>query len=242
MRSELRTRYLQTLGINGGSASAKDALERAYKLRTFEIEHYWKRATYFWAFQVAIFAAFGLLWKADTGDWGIVTLALASLGILTGLANSLSALGSKFWQQNWEYHIDMLEDEYEGRLHKTVWLSDGIVRFSVSRVNEGLSYCFVAFWFIVFLAAAWKFTEPHIFNWRSCVPFSWLYLLFIVLLTLVGAIYLFHQTTNLQGTLPKPDGSHGDAPVRSRRLLFGRRVSGAAKRDLLRRYAPDELP
>ncbi|MGA8550691.1 MAG: hypothetical protein WB678_10670 [Stellaceae bacterium] len=82
-----------TLGLTGGTASPKDALARAYQLRGFEIEHYWKRSTYFWAFQVAIFAAFALLWKqADAADWGIVSVALASLGVLTALANSLSAL------------------------------------------------------------------------------------------------------------------------------------------------------
>lgn len=243
MRSDLRTRYLNTLGLTGGTASPKDALARAYQLRGFEIEHYWKRSTYFWAFQVAIFAAFGLLWKqADAADWGIVSVALASLEVLTALANSLSALGSKFWQQNWEYHIDMLEDKFEGRLHKTVWLTDGLVRFSVSRVNEILGYFFVVFWVIVLAADAWKFTGSPSLHWPACLSFAWLYVFFILLLTVVGAIYLFRQTTNLDATLPKRNGDHGDLPLKSRRILLGRRVRGAYKRDLLRRYAPDELP
>jgi hypothetical protein len=134
--SELRTQYFGTLGFTESETTKlKAALKRAYELRNFEIEHYWKRATYFWAFQVAIFAAFGLLWKdLATGPvtvagsvpvanpWGPVTVALAGLGILTAVANALSARGSTFWQNNWEKHIDMLENEIEGRLYKTVWL------------------------------------------------------------------------------------------------------------------------
>src|SRR5271154_2713773 len=117
VRSELRTQYLGTLGLSGNGTTTKPrmeaALKRAYALRNFEIEHYWKRATYFWAFQVAIFAAFGLLWKASetpTTEWSPITVALAGLGILTAFASALSAIGSRVWQDNWEKHIDMLED------------------------------------------------------------------------------------------------------------------------------------
>lgn len=151
--TELRDRYFHTLGCDPHGASAKPRLEaalaRAYQQRSFEIEHYWKRATYFWGFQIAIFAAFGLLWRASSTDqWTPVTVAIAALGFLTAVANSISARGSKFWQQNWEHHIDMLEDAIEGRLHKMVWLHDGKVSFSVSRVNFALSDCIVGFWLL----------------------------------------------------------------------------------------------
>ncbi len=42
----------------------------------------------------------------------------------------------------------MLEDAIEGRLHKMVWLHDGKVSFSVSRVNFALSDCIVGFWLL----------------------------------------------------------------------------------------------
>ncbi len=124
--SELRNRYLRTLGLDSAETEKRRlALKRACERRDFEIEHYWKRATYFWAFQVAIFAAFGLLWGrpgAAAGDWSPITILLAALGILTAVTNALSVRGSGFWQQNWESHIDMLENEFEGSLYKTVWL------------------------------------------------------------------------------------------------------------------------
>src|ERR1700730_11367241 len=125
--TRLRERYLNTLGLAGMDQATvnkrRKALNRAYQLRTFEIEHYWKRATYFWGFQIAIFAAFGLLWRADgqQNQWGLITVALSGLGVMTAVANSLSASGSKFWHRNWERHIDILEDEVEGRLYKTIW-------------------------------------------------------------------------------------------------------------------------
>jgi hypothetical protein len=101
--ARLRDWYFATLGIkqdsleNSDPSPQKTALDRAYQQRTFEIEHYWKRATYFWGFQVAIFAAFGFIWKESNANHGsIMQLALAALGVLTALANWLSARGSKF--------------------------------------------------------------------------------------------------------------------------------------------------
>jgi hypothetical protein len=142
----------------------KRALQRAYQQRSFEIEHYWKRAGYFWGFQLAIFAAFGLIWREVGGpqQWGPLALAPSSLGILTALANRLSAGGSKFWQENWEKHIDMLENEFEGRLYKTVWLSDGTRQYSVSKVNLSLSSYFVVFWIIVFGYVACRLLDLHL--------------------------------------------------------------------------------
>jgi hypothetical protein len=89
---DLRDRYFKTLGLERTEPFAeswqKAALDRAYEFRTFEIEHYWKRATYFWGFQVAIFAALGLLLgKSDSASPRPVTFALAGLGILTALAH-----------------------------------------------------------------------------------------------------------------------------------------------------------
>jgi hypothetical protein len=159
----LKKRYFSTLEFTPDNASKREkALNRAYQLRTFEIEHYWKRANYFWGFQIVIFAAFGLIGKeivnapvraASTEHlWNVVLVALSVLGALTAVANFLSARGSKFWQQNWERHIDMLEDDIEGRLHKTIWLT--MTPFSVSRVNQTLSFFFILFWIVVTLCVA----------------------------------------------------------------------------------------
>ena len=256
-RAILRTQYLGTLGFYDGSeATAKRlaaAFTRAHDLRKFEIEHYWKRSTYFWAFQVAIFAAFGLLWKETGTKPGTnpVLVVLAGLGILTALANALSARGSRFWQNNWEKHIDVLEDQIEGRLYKSVWVSDGKVSFSVSRVNQYLSDYFVIFWvFITFYVVC-------IFVGSSQVDFFYghhsrrlIYVLIIVGVIVLGIVFLFGQTSGSRATLPKPDGSHGADQIKRewhcphwrwpdlRKRI--REAGGADSQTFIRRYAPDE--
>ena len=93
MSDLLRLQYLDALGFKDDKAREK-ALNRAYELREFEIEHYWKRGTYFWAFQIAIFAAFAVLWKNSQKDhqWDIVAVALSSLGALTAVATTFLLL------------------------------------------------------------------------------------------------------------------------------------------------------
>jgi MFS family permease len=244
VRSEIRTRYLRTLGLDASGATAKPRLEaaltRAYTLRNFEIEHYWKRGTYFWAFQVAIFAALGLiLGKAEGGDWHLISFALAALGILTAFAHALSARASRFWQNNWEKHIDMLEDEIEDRLYKTVWLTrDSSVSFSVSRVNQYLSYYFAVFWGIIAVYVAWRAIV-------NCT-FAWIYVPIIAVMTVLGVVWLFGQTTELEGTLPNDDGSHGIPISRDRHMpdwrwpRLRKHIHGAESHPFIRRHAPDE--
>lgn len=239
--SELRNRYIRTLEIpRGDPANGQEkALGRAYQLRTFEIEHYWKRATYFWGFQVAIFAAFGFLWNEGApSGWNPITLALSGLGVLTAFANSLSARGSKFWQQNWESHIDMLEDDIEGRLHKTVWLGHGKVSFSVSRINQALSDCFVGFWVIIAAYVVWKSLGAPALGSIS-PPWTWVFGLAFIIVICVCVLWLFRQTTDFHGTLPKENGAHGTVIKRFSRWC--KRITSADSQTFLRRYAPGEV-
>lgn len=235
-QSARRDRYFRTLGLpDRRGTSAKAALARAYKLRDFEIEHYWKRATYFWAFQVAIFAAFGLLWK-ETGTqpdqvtlaWSPITVALAALGILTALANALSARGSRFWQNNWEKHIDMLEDEIEGRLYKTVWLSEGKVSFSVSRVNQYLSDSFVVFWASIAFYVSCSFvvsSRPDKDFFHSHL-LRLIYVIIVGMIGLGGVALLSGQTTHLDGTLPNVQGEHNRPLMKTAAALATSSLAG----------------
>jgi hypothetical protein len=230
MANDLRSQYFKTLGISKDSPLRRGALERAHKLRAFEIEHYWKRATYFWGFQVAIFAAFGLVWKEQPSSgsrWAPIAVTLGVLGFLTAIANALSARGSRFWQENWEKHIDMLEDEIEGRLYKTVWLKDSKRSYSVSRVNENLSYCFIGFWFLAMLYTSLKVLK----HFSTQDP--WI-LLVIAIVLVAGTVLLLWQTSKLYGTRPKSDGSHDYSRP------FEKRHPQTA--EFIRRYAPDEFP
>jgi hypothetical protein len=240
--STLRDKYFNTLGFSEHNESKRGkALDRAHELRRFEIEHYWKRATYFWGFQIAIFAAFGLLWREITASdathavrlWSPVAIALSGLGVLTAVANLLSADGSKFWQQNWENHIEMLEDKIEGRLYKTVWLSKekaskGKTSFSVSRVNRLLSVYFVIFWIFVTIYVTWKSVcWPSLDCLLSKPAWGW-WLLIIIVVFALPVFLLARQTSHLPGSHPNHDGSHGPP--------FG----SPERQTFIRRYAPDE--
>lgn len=182
------------------------ALNRSHEIRQFEIELYWKRATYFWVLQAAVFTALGLIWK-DEGKAipEIVPVALAALGLLTSAAGWLSAQGSKFWQENWERHIDMLEDEFEGKLHKTAWVGRMGVRWSVSNINDRLIVFFVAFWLLVFIVVCFSAVTP----WSSCLAtsmssadFTQPAVLVVGAATAGGMIWLYKQKTNLCGARP----------------------------------------
>jgi hypothetical protein len=195
-QAEFEHRYFHTLGIVVSEKPRLEAaLTRAYRLRDFEIEHYWKRGTYFWTLQGAIFIALGVLWR--------------------------------------ESHIDMLEDEVDGRLHKTVWLRNGMLRFSVSGINQLLSVCFIVFWIIVTL---------YIVSGLIDRPTSGIYVLIVGVIIAVGVGLLFRRTTALDATLPDRDGRHGPQKIKAVFALFGRRVCAAKKpQDFVRRYAPDEF-
>lgn len=109
------------------------AFELAHDVRKFEIELFWKRGTYFWAFILASFTAYFATFKTvlgqkelrlstlveSSGFAKIVLLSLAGITFIFCLSWVLVNKGSKFWQKNWEAHIDMLEDSFSGKLYKT---------------------------------------------------------------------------------------------------------------------------
>jgi hypothetical protein len=141
-RMDMSEAYEQALNLpkknsSGGLTNPSSAaLNRAHELRKFEIENYWKRATYFWSFQAIAFVVLGFFLKDGEFPQSMQILQLpASIGAISGYVGYLSAKGSKFWQENWESHVDMLEEKIEGRLTQTIW-SDGKKSHSVSGLNQ----------------------------------------------------------------------------------------------------------
>jgi lipopolysaccharide export LptBFGC system permease protein LptF len=76
-------------------AKAKEQTEKALKYaietRKFEIELYWKRASYFWTFIAAIFA--GYLLKGSESE---LSFLIACVGLVFSFAWFLANKGSKF--------------------------------------------------------------------------------------------------------------------------------------------------
>ena len=140
-------------------------VERAFALaldtRKFETGLYWQRATYFWTLIAAAFAGyFAVLAAEKMPDKEFNAFVIACIGFVFSVAWFLVNRGSKFWQENWENHVDMLEDPVVGPLHKTIlrrpadassierWI-DGPMPISVSKVNQWVSLFTLMIWIVL---------------------------------------------------------------------------------------------
>lgn len=120
-------------------------LEAAFKqvsdIRKFEIEMYWKRSTYFWALIVVAFTGYFAVLSADKlPHKGIFSLLISGLGLIFSFAWYLSARGSKYWLENWENHLDLMEDEITGPLYKTILQRPSLEGFSEKYVTGPRAY------------------------------------------------------------------------------------------------------
>ena len=87
------------------------ALELALDIRKFEIDLYWKRATYFWTFIAASLAAFGIIQASKNialTDKTDLSVIISCLGMVFTVRWLCVNRGSKHWQENWENLVKML--------------------------------------------------------------------------------------------------------------------------------------
>src|ERR1051326_3059131 len=144
------------------------ALDNALDIRKFEIGLYWQRAAYFWALIAAAFAGyFAILSSEHLEDKEYLAFVIGCIGLLFTWAWFLVNRGSKYWQENWENHVDMLEDEHTGPLYKTVLHREeqtdliekyilGPAPISVSKVNQWVS----SFTLCIWAALVWHALPP----------------------------------------------------------------------------------
>ncbi|OOQ61127.1 hypothetical protein BC343_22050 [Mucilaginibacter pedocola] len=130
-----------------GDERWKELLEKAWKVRDFEIELYWKRANYFWLFQLPAFTAYFTLASKVSESQRLPdeVLVITCLGIVFSTAWFLINIGSKSWQRHWEVYIDLFEDKYYGPLYQTI---NSPKTFSVSKINEVVSLSFIFVWIL----------------------------------------------------------------------------------------------
>lgn len=194
-----RDHYFQALGIGINDECKLEAARKlAHDIRQFEIELYWKRATYFWAFQLIAFTTLGLLFKdGNIGPLGQLPLGRllipAPIGVITAFAGYLTARGSKFWQENWEAQVDLLEDVTKKRLTHVILCHDA-PQFSVSRINQRLLLLLTLGWAAVMIAgvipkAAADYLDTH----------PWLLGLIAPLLTAVFLFSLYRNRSDFKG-------------------------------------------
>lgn len=169
-------------------------LEKALDIRKFEIDLYWRRAAYFWAFTAAIFGGYFLALRFANGNYVLLSL-ICCLGFAFSFSWFLVNKASKYWQENWEMHVDMLEDKVYGPLYKLLlwkkrgaWCLGAAYPFSVSKINQYLSFFVTIVWLFLALKATASF-----FYWQDYLSFPikidifWFQLLEIIVM-LVGTI------------------------------------------------------
>lgn len=140
--------------------------------RKFEIELYWKRATYFWTLIAVAFAGyFSILGSSQIPNKYFLTLVVGSIGLVFTFGWYLANRGSKYWQENWENHIDLLEDNITGPLYKTLLerpgyetlselLVTGPLSVSVSKINQWVSVFVLFVWLGLVAFSGYKSLSP----------------------------------------------------------------------------------
>lgn len=156
----------------------RKALDRALDTRKFEIELYWKRAAYFWTFIGATFAGFIAVQASDAVNKADLSVVLSCLGFVFSVAWFCVNRGSKHWQENWEKHVDMLEDKISGPLYKVVLtrgrpkgieigrhLLTGPSPLSVSKINQLISLYVSVLWVVLVWYSLPEFDFQAGVNW-----------------------------------------------------------------------------
>ncbi|MBS0535086.1 MAG: hypothetical protein JSR72_13595 [Proteobacteria bacterium] len=176
----------------------KRALKVALEMRNFEHELYWKRAVFGWGI---IAVAFGGFFSLKEVEHGFATrYAVACFCFLVSLAWLFLNKGSMCWHDNWDAHVENLEDEHIGPLFKTVMnMNDPSplrfgrpFNFSSRRINEILALTFAAVGLVLMCRTAYSFrplrADVPIFGVHDYAsPSFWL----LTAITVVAAIGLF---------------------------------------------------
>lgn len=196
-------------------------LKIAHDIRKFEIELFWKRGTYYWAFILgaftAHFALLGMLFDKDScrefslekffnlSGMSLFSLAITALFcFIFSFSWCLVNKGSKFWQENWEEHIYHLENDAVGRLYKTYlnskkkekfgWfpLSCEAYSYSVTKVTMLTSSALCIFSLVLTL---FYIIVMFVKMKKYYVPFlewfMWIVIPGILLLLLFGIVFVF---------------------------------------------------
>ncbi|MBZ7670110.1 MULTISPECIES: hypothetical protein [Enterobacteriaceae] len=136
------------------------ALEKAHDIRKFEIELYWKRATYFFAFFTVVTTAFGL--TLSNYRYNHLAPSTAIIGFVISSCFYYVNVGSKYWQENWEFIIDKIEYYITGNLYKAFFFeNEHTKRPSVSKINIYLSRFIITVWIACFCYSCYKICDSH---------------------------------------------------------------------------------
>jgi hypothetical protein len=158
-----------------GTSSWRHNIEQAWSVavdnRRVEIDLYWKRATYFWTFNGVAFAGYFAISRDSTTTVSIAHFVVTCIGALFSLGWYVAMRGAKFWHQNWERHVDILENFIGGPIHKTVVRFDALKKyqllrpypFSMTKINAALGIFATLIWLFLgcrIVSQVFERTEP----------------------------------------------------------------------------------
>jgi hypothetical protein len=158
--------------------------EKAFKIaldtRKFELELYWKRASYYWVFIATIFAGFFLILSNQKNIPSVedILILIACTGFIFSIGWLMANRGSKYWTTNWEKHVDMLENEVIGPLFKTrisksnfkKWKIHKAYPHSVAKINQMLNIFIIFIWAaLIFFVLDKYYSLSLIFNFPTIV-------------------------------------------------------------------------
>ncbi len=177
------------------------AFNQATDIRKFEIELYWKRAGYFWALIAVTFAGyFAILSSEHIPNKFFLSFVVANIGLVFTFAWHLGNRGSKYWQENWENHLELLEDKVTGPLYKTLLerprssatpISEKFITspldISVSRINQWTSVFVLFVWMLLMIYSLYNTTARF-----ALTKSEWLLIgaHLIVLIVALGVCYM----------------------------------------------------
>ncbi|MDU6090389.1 MAG: hypothetical protein E6663_03195 [Staphylococcus lugdunensis] len=153
---------------NGDYEKLKESYDKAHDIRKFEIELYWKRTTYVWTLISALIAVCGVLLAAyyrasppaaEDKSLLIIVGVIAAIGVFITIISSRILKSGEYWKENWEYHVNMLEPLFSGRLYATL-INTEKVRYSISSLNHSVYYFFLAAWLLLAEGIYIAFAKP----------------------------------------------------------------------------------
>ncbi|MEH3774437.1 hypothetical protein POW02_10405 [Enterobacter asburiae] len=164
--------YKQSVPTEKQLVILNEAYKQALDTRKFEIELYWKRATFMWPINGALLVLIGIFAKLfydapiDRRTECFVAMSVISLlGYFVSMISSGISQSGKYWQENWEYHLDMLEPFFCGNLFKT-HISRRPKPYSISELQDTVNLILVFLWVLIFVISI---SQSSLTAWQQLI-------------------------------------------------------------------------
>jgi|GEM_PF-861996 len=191
---------------NGDIIKLKESYDKAHDIRKFEIELYWKRTTYLWTLIAALITVCGVLATAYYRVQGnenqksillFIMAGVSTIGIIFTLISSYIVKSGVYWQKNWEYHVNLLEPIFAGKLYGTLLHREN-TRYSIATLNSIIYWFTILAWLIVFGGIFLNFTIDFS-NYLFSKSLAALIIVILLIDRLIGFIAKTNSTTkNIQ--------------------------------------------